>query len=418
MGFNIAHASVHKGTMLSNLRKRLETMLEEAIPVILVVDDAHLFSTNVLALILDIASIKNTKTGGSVRVILACEPQIKILLAEPMLDDNHDLIVRKIDLPPLDETNTGEYLHHRLTRAGMIDEQFLTKATISKIFKYSDGVPQKINEAADKLLFDTTPIIRRNSNIQASQKSPFLKLFIISLIIAAIVGGVLYFFTSNVESNINDASNSTIKETTTPLKLPPAKGPSDSIENNPPVTKTDESTDPMQSLKEELANKTETEERTAPVKAKSENRIEPQNSTPVITLPQFKQVEPANTQQVEQQSQQQAKSEPVIQQAASNNVSLKNNQWVLQQNPNHYTLQLVAGRQKQTITNFIKKYELTGTLVYFSSKRNGNIWHNLTYGVYPDRKSVTQAINKLPTRLSETKPWIRQMKTIQSEIQK
>lgn len=416
MGFNIAHASVHKGTMLSTLRKRLEGMLENAIPVILVVDDAHLFSTKVLGLILDIASINNSKTGGSVRVILACEPQIKILLAEPALDDSHDLIVRKIDLPPLDEKNTGEYLHHRLTQAGMIDEQFLTKATISKIFKYSGGIPHKINEAADKLLFDTTPIIRRNSNIQSSQKSPILKIFIISLIIAAIVGGALYFFTSNVESNIADNSNNNIKETTTPLILPPAQGTSNSTESAGATTA--EPTDPMQSLKEELASKTQPRKQTGPVKTESENRIETQSSAPVITLPELKQVEPANSKQAEQQTQQQAKPEPVVQQAPQNNAALKNSEWILQQNPNHYTLQLVAGRQKQTITNFISKYKLKGTLIYFSSKRNGNVWHNLTYGTYPDRKSVNLAIKKLPASLSEIQPWIRQLKTIQSEIQR
>ncbi|WP_455376167.1 AAA family ATPase [Kaarinaea lacus] len=414
MGFNIAHASVHKGTMLSNLRKRLENMLEDALPVILVVDDAHLFSTKVLTLILEIASIKNTKTGGSVRVVLASEPQIKIMLAEPALEDSHNLIVRKIDLPSFDETNTGEYLHHRLTQAGMIDEQFLTRATISKIFKYSDGIPGKINEAADKLLFDTTPIIRRNSSIQAKQQSPDLKLFIISLIIALIIGSVLYFYTSQSDGDSTVSSNTQTGETTTPLRLPPAENNSDSTDKQDSSSKTEEPIDPMQLLKEELAGKTEPDQQGIPADRENENRIEPQGTIPKVTLPQIKQSEEASKIQANQQT----NSAPVIQQVKPDNPDLKDNSWVLKQNPDHYTVQLVAGRQKQTITNFITKYKLSGTLIYFSSKRNGNVWHNLTYGIYPDRKSVNQAIKKLPASLANVEPWVRQIKSIQSEIRK
>ena len=401
MGFNIAHASVHKGTMLSNLRKRLGIMLEEALPIILVVDDAHLFSTKVLAVILEIASVKNSKTGGSVRVILACEPQIKILLAEPALEDSHNLIVRKIDLPPLDETNTGEYLHHRLTQAGMVVEQFLTGATINKIFKLSDGVPRKINEAADKLLFDTTPIIRRNSNIESTQKSPGLKIFVIALLIASVVGTTLYLYTTGLESNVHHNNSGNTKEITTPLMLPPAHEASDEPEELKSASKIVEQADPMQVLKEELSDKLTS---AAP------------NITPPLTQPLLPKTEPGDTNNTKQ-ADQPATALPVKPQDV-NNAELKDNDWVLKQNPDHFTLQLVAGRQKQTVTNFIKKYKLSGNLIYFSSQRNGKIWHNLTYGIYPDRKSATQASKKLPSSLLAVKPWIRQIKTIQSEIHK
>jgi len=81
-------------------------------------------------------------------------------------------------------------------------------------------------------------------------------------------------------------------------------------------------------------------------------------------------------------------------------------------------LQLVAALQKQTIHNFIKKYQLSDNLIYFSSKRKEKIWHNLTYGIYPDRKTANQAIKKLPASLANEKPWIRQFSAIQSEIRK
>lgn len=456
-GFSIAHASIHKGAMLSNLRKRLENMLEDAIPIILVIDDAQLFPTRILSLILEIASVRNTKTGGSVRVLLASEPQIKIILAEPALDNTHDLIVRKIDLPALDETSTGNYLHHRLTQAGMMVEQFLTKPTISKIFKSSDGVPKKINEAADKLLFDTTPIIRRNSNIQSAQKSPTLKLIVISLLIAAIAGIAAYLYSVQFKDGDGNKKEKQ-SETTTTLKLPPIGALENPSGNSASNKTSNESVDPMEALKEELARDTESRKVTPPTVTEPESnqpekssaifadqgtKTEPvakrENDTQAIMVTDTTDSTTTNTSETQAtmvtdttdntttntSETQETMVKPVP--ATTNEITitvensssdLKDNNWVLEQNPKLYTLQLVAGLQKQTIHNFIKKYQLKNNLIYFRSKRNEKIWYNLAYGLYPDRKSANQAIKNLPAVLANEKPWIRQIDAIQSEIRK
>lgn len=390
-GFKIDQTSTHKGTMLSNLRKRLETMLEEAIPVILVIDNAHLFSTKVLALVIEIASIKNTKTAGSVRVILAAEPHIKILLAEPELDDTHDLIIRKIDLPPLDESHTGDYLHHRLTQAGMKVEQFLTKSTIHKIYKKSGGVPKKINEAADKLLFDTTPIIRRTSHVKSTQQSSGRRkiIFLILLLVIISIALLLYFGLPDkyVETSVDEHTG----KTTTTLKLPPVNKTNVTNELIYSGNVGDEPADPMQSLKEELADSipaTTTENETSNAENPDIEKSQTQPGTETNTPPPEK----------------------------SSTPQLKDNLWVLAQKETEYTLQLVAGHQKQTITNFIEKYQLGNDLIYFSSKRKGKIWHNLSYGLYPDRQSANNAIKSLPTDLVQIKPWIRKLENIQEEV--
>lgn len=441
LGFNIAHASINKGTMLSNLRKRLEKMLEEAIPVILVIDNAHLFSTKVLALILDIASIKNTKSGSSVRVILASEPQIKILLAEPALDELHSLIVRKIDLPPLDETHTGNYLHHRLTQAGMMVEQFLTKPTITKIFRKSEGVPRRINEEADRLLFETTPIIRRTSNVQPEKHSSGFKLVLIIIAITVIAAIAAIAVSNSNESPWHEDVPVVSEETTTPLTLPPINSLPDSDSSDSEVKKKDDPVDPMQSLKDELASKsTNTQDTSTKTTSGRFEKDEP--VTPAISLPQLaasdqntvaepeKPAEPSSTQDLAVQTQTEktastavlATAEPSTKssstaEATDKDISaLKNSEWILLQNPNTYTVQLVAGIQQNTIQNFIKIYDLKGDLLYFSAQRNGKLWHNLTYGVFVNQKDASKAVKNLPADVVKLKPWIRQMKAIQSEI--
>jgi len=420
MGFGIAHASIHKSTMLSNLKKRLDSQLEQALPVILLIDDAHLFSSKVLSLILELASVRNASSGTSIRVILFSEPQIKILLAQPELDEKHRLIVRKIDLPPFDETHTGDYLRHRLSQAGMATEQFLTTQTIRRIYKQSRGIPAQINETADKLLFETTPIIRRTSHLQAQKKMAGLKYIVIALLAGVIIA--LFWFQhyfnngnhgAGESSNISHINEQTTPKTITPLKLPElgaAKQEQDNPANkdNDVTTKTDttknvatrEAVDPMQSLKDDLASKPSTQ----PALSPTSNIPEPSSAGDEI--------------QYEQASQ--SKLPPVAEKPAppqNSEMRLKGANWIREQNPAYFTLQLVTGRQQDTIKRFITKYKLQPELLaYFYSKRNEKYWHNLIYGVYSDRATATAAIKQLPPELASVKPWIRQFRNIQSEV--
>lgn len=415
MGFGIAHASIHKSTMLANLKKRLDSQLEQALPVILLVDDAHLFSSKVLSLVLELASIRNVTSGTSVRVILFSEPQIKIILAQPELDEKHRLIVRKIDLPPLDEKHTGDYLHHRLSQAGMATEQFLTKQTIRKIYKQSNGIPARINEAADKLLFETTPIIRRTSHVQAQKKMAGLKYIVIALLAGLVLAG--YWFQNYFKGenhiigeteDVNDAKEQIQEKTVTPLKLPELNSAKKESEKKivADATKsevTPEPVDPMQLLKDELASKTVTPPpSTKPAPPFAGEKI------------QYEQVTPPET-TTEAQLNEEKLPKPTPPQVTDK--QLKDANWVIQQDPEHFTLQLLTARQQATIERFISQHQLQPEmLAYFYSSRNGKNWHNLIYGEYADRASANAAIKQLPPGLANEKPWIRQFRSIQSEV--
>lgn len=430
MGFGIAHASTHKSTMLSNLKKRLDIQLEQALPVILLIDDAHLFSSKVLSLILELASIRNVSSGTSVRVILFSEPQIKILLAQPELDEKHRLIVRKIDLPPFDETHTGDYLRHRLSQAGMATEQFLTTQTIRKIYKQSNGIPALINETADKLLFETTPIIRRTSHVQAQKKMAGLKYIVIALLAGVIIAMFwIQHYLSGENRDMGETGNvSHINEQTTPKTITPLKLPelgtvkqeqeqvqqqeSTANKDSNAATKMDttksvttrEPVDPMQSLKDDLASKSTT----PPAPPPPTNNPEPSSAGEKI---QYEQVAQPEVTTVAEFATENASPPP------TNTTHLKDANWIQQQNPEYFTLQLVTGRQQATIERFIAKYKLQSeVLAYFYSRRNEKNWHNLIYGVYPDRATANKAITQLPPELADVKPWIRQFRSIQSEV--
>lgn len=395
-GYGISATGNNKLSMLSNLKKHLDGLLHQALPVILLIDDAHLFPTHILRLILEIASLKNPISNCSVRVILFSESQIKITLAEPELDPKHKLIVRKIDLPPLNEAHTGYYLQHRLSQAGMQVEQFLTRPTIAKIYKQSHGVPQKINEAADKLLFETTPIIRRTSHVAAQQKKmASSKYMVMTMVLLAMAGlyGVHYFFQDKARIDQTVAVNETSKQIIEPVKLPPPADNNTSHRDNKSAPATSANSADISDTDQSL-----------PITVSAKTSEQPHAEMATQTTPA------ATPDQDKQKS--------TLSLPATEN-RLKDANWILRQDANNYTLQLVSGHQQSTIENFIKKYRLDNReLSYYHSRRNGKDWHNLTYGIYPDRQTANNAIDLLPSGLAKEKPWIRQMRTIQSEIVK
>jgi len=433
-GYGIVHASIQKSAMLSHLKKRLDSMLQQSTPIVLAIDDAHLFSNKILGLILELASVKNPKTGSSVHVIMASEPQIKIVLAEPELDEKHNLIIRKIDLPPLDEMHTGNYLHHRLSQSGMSIEQFLTKKTINKIYKQSGGIPLNINEAADKMLFETTPIIRRTSHIHASKRNAAAKYTVLALLVLITIGAVFYRELAELVPGalLDSNSHQAATETITPLTLPPLSHQTPEVSNdaalpNPTVPTNNQGAVPGQSTADHqskpMMNPVTTTDATKPSTTQLSS-VTPgpgeKDQSPVT--PEVKAVMaeiPATSPPTTEASSTPPVSTSATAQQQDAQQGLHDKDWIMAQDPAQYTLQLVTGHQQQTIYNFIEKYRLSGPqLAYFQTRRASKQWHNLTYGVFPTRSLAAAAIAQLPAELANTKPWIRRLSSIQAEINK
>lgn len=90
--------------------------------------------------------------------------------------------------------------------------------------------------------------------------------------------------------------------------------------------------------------------------------------------------------------------------------------WVVSQNPESFTLQLLATHEKQNADNFIKQHQLTGDVGYFESSRNGKPWYSVIYGSYTDQAAANSAIASLPASMNKIKPWVRRFDDIQAAI--
>ena len=91
--------------------------------------------------------------------------------------------------------------------------------------------------------------------------------------------------------------------------------------------------------------------------------------------------------------------------------------WLLQQNPAHYTLQLVAGAHRETIEKFIREHKLKNDqLALYQTTRNGKPWYGLVSGDYANKQRAIDARSRLPDPLRRLNPWVRPFADIQKDL--
>ena len=87
-------------------------------------------------------------------------------------------------------------------------------------------------------------------------------------------------------------------------------------------------------------------------------------------------------------------------------------QWLTEQNPAWYTLQLASSTNRQLIEKYYQENNLAGMAGYYRSRREGEDWYALVYGAYPTVQDAKDAIDSLPDDLKKWSPWVRNINSI------
>lgn len=88
---------------------------------------------------------------------------------------------------------------------------------------------------------------------------------------------------------------------------------------------------------------------------------------------------------------------------------------LLQRNPRHYTLQLMA-MDLDAVTRRVKQWGIESRIVYFRTLKRDQELVAVTYGDYATRQEALQASKGLTGRIPGIKPWIRQFGSIHETI--
>jgi peptidoglycan hydrolase CwlO-like protein len=98
---------------------------------------------------------------------------------------------------------------------------------------------------------------------------------------------------------------------------------------------------------------------------------------------------------------------------------LHDSQWLLQQNPKAYTVQLVTSPSQGDMARFIDRniaHLALDSLAYSVSEGAQGERYNLFFGVFPTPAQARAAIAALPAELQVNQPWVRPLRSVQESL--
>lgn len=118
--------------------------------VVLLVDEAQNFNTDVLEQIRLLTNLETTK-DKLLQIILVGQPELRTLLARRDQRQLAQRITARYHLIPLSLAETHAYIEHRLKVAG-VTRRIFNPGAIRQIHRYSAGIPRLVNVVCDRAL--------------------------------------------------------------------------------------------------------------------------------------------------------------------------------------------------------------------------------------------------------------------------
>lgn len=102
----------------------------------------------------------------------------------------------------------------------------------------------------------------------------------------------------------------------------------------------------------------------------------------------------------------------------NDNKFIKDENWILKQDPDLYTIQLVSVGDKEELMQFARAHGIENMAACYHKLYNGRSWYSLIYGVYSGHSKAVNSLKHLPDQLNISSPWIQKIGSIQDIINK
>ena len=89
---------------------------------------------------------------------------------------------------------------------------------------------------------------------------------------------------------------------------------------------------------------------------------------------------------------------------------------LLRASPEDFAVQLLASHSEENIKGFLTQFGSDQPVGYFETRHQGRPWFVALLAEFDDRSQATQAISALPAQLRANQPWIRSVAGIQTDI--
>jgi general secretion pathway protein A len=150
LGFAINDIPESRPRRLSSLAFFLYSLAEEGRTAVLIVDEAHKLTPELLE---QIRLLGNFESKGEklLQILLIGQSELDDLLNRPDLHQLKQRICVRLTIEPLTRAELDEYIRHRWQKAGGGEPPFSPEA-INRIYYWSGGIPRLVNSLADNSL--------------------------------------------------------------------------------------------------------------------------------------------------------------------------------------------------------------------------------------------------------------------------
>lgn len=147
--FGIDSSSDSKKFLLDKLYDFLIDVFVRGENAALIIDECQNLTPEVLEQIRLLSNLE-TEKEKLLQIILIGQPELARMLQEPGLRQINDRIVLRYHIWPLSHADTKSYLRHRMEVAGAYTADVFTPMAIREIYRYSQGLPRKMNALAER----------------------------------------------------------------------------------------------------------------------------------------------------------------------------------------------------------------------------------------------------------------------------
>lgn len=472
------HGASH-AELLEHLEHHFDSLQHSARQAVMLIDDAEQLPVTALKRVLELASLTSKTHKPLLRIILFGTRKLEEHFSDPLLGSFSNIVRHNIELPAFDSEHTAHYIFHRLSAAHCNDNKPFSESTLNRIHKQSQGWPGKINQLAHNRLIETS-LAATPGNATSTFNVPraIAALIGITLISALLffqdefnqwlnAGSKGQTPTAQQQagvqqpdlkpkSELESGSETPAEASPEPATMPSVESPAiaattstASTTETPIDTSMDDFT---ASVKEIETKETESAKQTMPATDETPTtekhtspfappatpsthaKTLPGDTTkpvPVAASPESAPIAipatslAATTDSMKRTATDQPKLKTVSPATGKpqtppaeipDDLPGYRENWILKQNPEHYTLQLVAGKNVATLRQFIQQHALSESIALYRSTRKNQPWYGLVYRTFPSKQAAIDARSHLPKSQQRLKPWVRKLGALQKEL--
>ena len=370
---------------------------------LILIDDAHLLSRDVLAVLLELVHRPHNGTS-QIRLLFFGEEPLRSRIEQLLAASEHPRPLFQQRLSPFDFDETGSFIQWLFEQTGETEKNPFTQSDYQVIYEVSGGHLSAILDAARAQMQQSVNRLLSGGQ-SANKQKPILWLLLPLLLVCA--AGLAYLFLAMDDNAV------------VPVVADSEAGQVQAIERHQEEETQDAEVSPLEPDNTSLAGFEGPDSVSEPEEVSLETvdkTTDPTSQQPALESPAAEQLVLAENQVMESDQEDSidtpAINEAEIESQAESFTAME--QHVLEFPAGNYTKQLFGSFQEAKLQELLAQVGDDTAAFYVETEHQGKPWFVLLYGNYASAAEANSI--ELPTALQSFSPWVRKWSGLQSAI--